>query len=301
MEWNQEFGKSAVERMLNRASCRSFQAAHIAEDVLEQILEAGIRAASGGNLQPYSVIVVRDAAKREELAELCGGQYFMGKAPVNLIFLLDWYKLSRLAALQKAPFMAHRSFMHFLIGLEDVMCAAQSIETAAWQRGVGSVYIGTVNAAGSELKKIYNLPKYTYPVLILSLGYPKNELPLRERLPYDMTVFPESYPDFSDEDILRGFEAKYGARTRPLPTIESQRIEWLKNLRAALETTYSETETEAILQEIEGRGSVQFLQYVFGVHYNAKEVRDEGKRVLEMMRELELEPFDVLINNKAGE
>lgn len=294
MSWNLENGKLAVDRMLTRASCRVFEDTPIAEETLQQILQAGIRAASGGNLQPYSVIVVKDAAKRQQLADLCGGQQFMAKAPVNLIFLLDWYKISRLAKLEKAPFTADHSYMHYLIGLEDTMCAAQCIETAAWELGVGSVYIGTVNGVARELVEIYNLPKYTYPVLILSMGYQKNELNLRERLPYEMTVFEERYPDFSDEEILRGFSAKYGDRLRNLPTAESARSEWLERFRAALVSTYSPEEVEAIIKEVVERGTLYFTQYVFGLHYHAAEMLEHGKEVMQMLKEQGLQPFYML-------
>jgi FMN reductase [NAD(P)H] len=293
MEWNQEVGKAALERMKLRASCRAFTDDPIPESTLQEILEVGIRAASGGNLQPYSIIVVKDQEKNKELAELCGGQRFMGEAPVNLIFLLDWYKISRWATLQKAPFTANRSYMHYLIGVEDLMCAAQSIETAAWQMGIGSVYIGTVNAVGRDLAKLYNLPKYTYPVLILTLGYPKHEMNQRERLPYEMTVFEERYPDFTDLEIQQGFEAKYGTKERALPKgNEEQVAQGMELLKSAFATTFAPDEVEALIQEAVEKGTIRYLQYVFGLHYSAGKMREHGIEIMEMMQEMELEPFN---------
>ena len=280
-----EVGRKAIDRMMVRASCRVFKDKEIPEVDLEQVLKTGIRAASGGNLQPYSIIVVKDEKKNKQLADLCGGQQFMGKAPVNLIFLLDYYKLYRLAKLQKAPFTADKSYMHFLIGLEDTICAAQSIETAAWQLGIGTCYIGTVNGAGKEIAELYNLPKYTYPVLISTMGYPKDTLPLRERLPYDMTVFDGEYPDFSDDDILNGFTAKYGDMLRKLPESDEVKDEWMERFKRALLTTFSDEETEEIIAEVRERGSMKYFQYVFGMHYHAKDMMKHGKEVMEMMKE----------------
>ncbi|AZR72692.1 hypothetical protein BBF96_04370 [Anoxybacter fermentans] len=294
MEWNYEIGKAAVKRMQERASCRVFSEKPIPEESLKEILKAGLRAASGGNLQPYSIIVVKDKNKRKQLAKLCANQQFMGKAPVNLIFILDFYKLSRLAKLQKAPFTANKSYLHFLIGMEDIVCTAQVIETAAWQMGIGSVYIGTVNNVGKEISEILNLPRYTYPVLALALGYPKNELPLRERLPFEMTVFEERYPELSDEDILNGFAAKYGNKTRQLPNSKSAQKEWMTSLKEALLTSYTEEEVEKIIAEVEKQGSLKYLQYVFGLHYHAKKMLDYSEEVLKMMKNRGLEPFFVL-------
>lgn len=297
VNWNIDFGSEAVQRMLQRASCRNFTDAQISDETLQKILQAGIRAASGGNLQPYSIIVVKDKEKNLELAELCGGQQFIGQAPVNLIFLLDFYKMKRIAALERAPFTSPKGFMPFLIGLEDVVCCAQSMETAAWQLGLGSVYIGTVNHVGQEIAKIYNLPKNTYPVLILTLGYPQDELKLRSRLPFELTVFEERYPDLSDQEIIEGFTAKYGDKLRSLPKEDQKRHEWLERFERALLSTYSLEETKEIMEEVKERGGLTTFQYIFGLHYHAQDMLVKGKRVIEMMKDQEIEPFASLFQD----
>ena len=50
----------------------------ISPETLQQILDAGNRAATGGNLQPYSIIKIEDDAVRDKLADLCG-QKFIAK------------------------------------------------------------------------------------------------------------------------------------------------------------------------------------------------------------------------------
>ena len=71
-----------------RASCRAFADRDIPQNILESVLEAGVRAPTGGNLQPYSIIVVRDQAAKDRLTDLCGNQRFISRAPVNLLFAL---------------------------------------------------------------------------------------------------------------------------------------------------------------------------------------------------------------------
>ncbi len=44
----------------------------IPDDVLRQILEAAIRAPSGGNRQPWFFIAVRDADKRKTIGDIYG-------------------------------------------------------------------------------------------------------------------------------------------------------------------------------------------------------------------------------------
>jgi nitroreductase len=48
---------------------RKFKPDPVADDAIWQIIDAAIRAPSGGNTQPWAFLVVRDAAKKAKLAE----------------------------------------------------------------------------------------------------------------------------------------------------------------------------------------------------------------------------------------
>lgn len=52
--------EGAVARMSQRRSVRSYREEHIPDEVLNCILQVGINTASGGNLQPFSILVERD-------------------------------------------------------------------------------------------------------------------------------------------------------------------------------------------------------------------------------------------------
>lgn len=60
--------------MMKRRSIRVFQERDIPEEIIEKLLDAAIQAPSGGNLQPFSIILVRSQEGRKKLAELSGGQ-----------------------------------------------------------------------------------------------------------------------------------------------------------------------------------------------------------------------------------
>lgn len=283
MSWTEIDGCNALERMRQRASCRGFLDREIPGDLMDDIIKTGLCAASGGNLQPYSIVLIRDKERRDKLCELSGDQSFVAQAPVNLLFVLDWYKFSVFAEHEQAPFTCPDSYIHFAIALEDVMCAAQSIETAAWLCGIGSCYVGSVNQTGSHVIKEFNLPKYTYPVLLLSLGYPKNELKTVTKLPYDAVVFNESYTDSGDNAINAWFKEKYGDRAMKLPEDESRRAVILDNFRQALLTTYPAETADGIMAKVIEAGQVNETQRRFGLHYHADHMRESGKKVMRMM------------------
>ena len=59
-EPEKNFPNKTIELLLNRSSCRSFENKPIPDDILEYVLKAGVHAATGGNLQPYSIIKIKD-------------------------------------------------------------------------------------------------------------------------------------------------------------------------------------------------------------------------------------------------
>ena len=54
-----------IELLIERASCRSYTDDPIPPETLQLVLEAGARAASGGNLQPTSIIQTKDQATKD--------------------------------------------------------------------------------------------------------------------------------------------------------------------------------------------------------------------------------------------
>jgi FMN reductase [NAD(P)H] len=52
------YPNETVKLLIERASCRNFSDEKIPADVLQLVLEAGVHAATGGNLQPYSIIKI---------------------------------------------------------------------------------------------------------------------------------------------------------------------------------------------------------------------------------------------------
>ncbi len=146
--------------------------------------------------------------------------------------------------------------------------------------------------------KMYNLPKLTYPVVILSLGYPAEKQPPKiAKMPYDMMVFEGKYPDFTEEMIFDGFEAKYGGMKLDLPKNPEHMEERLDILKQALLTTYDPETVQQIVEAARKDGFVNETQRRFGLHYSAHFMYENGKHIMEMMREQGLEPFKGLLDD----
>lgn len=294
MDRNFENAREALNQMKERYSCRAFSDEKIPEDILKEIIEVGLRAASGGNLQPYSIIVVKDEENKNLLYEACGEQKFIQEASVNLVFLMDWHKYDIYTKQKNAPFVAYKTFFHFLIAMQDIMCTAQSIETAAFLSGIGSCYVGSIIGESSLVKEKLNLPDKTYPVLVLSLGYPKNAAPAKiNKLSYDTVVFDEKYRDFTDEEIFKAYESKYEGRTTNLPQKDPYKSESLEKFKKALLTSYPDDEAQKILEKAIEDGFINETQRRFGLHYASHVMQEISKWAYEDMESMGIFPNDI--------
>jgi len=73
------------DAVLKRASIRMWKPAPVERDKIERVLEAGRRAPSWGNTQPWRFIVVQDKTRREEITKASGGQPHAASAPVLIV------------------------------------------------------------------------------------------------------------------------------------------------------------------------------------------------------------------------
>lgn len=256
------YPNDTMKLLLERGSCRNFVKKKIQPKVLDMVLRAGVHAATGGNLQPYSIIKIEKASTNKKLAGMCH-QPFIGQAPVNLLFCIDWRRLERWAKLENAPFTANDSFRHFWISFQDTIICAQNICTAADAMGLGSVYIGTVLEFFPSLKRMFKLPRGVFPVVLLTMGYPKIKPKPRKKLGTKVVVHKEKYGDLSDKELLAAFAGKY-------PDIKIELTpERLKRFREVCLKTGSKKFADKCSAGAQKQGYISPVQRYFGLHYVA--------------------------------
>lgn len=271
--------------LFDRASCRNYAQRPIPADVMRRVLEAGIHAPSGGNLQPFSIVQIEDQATREGLASRCG-QSFIGRAPVLLLFCIDLHRLQRWARLRVAPFTAHHSFRHFWIAFQDTIICAQNVCTAADAMGLGSCYIGTSMESIANLRQMLALPEGVLPVVLLCLGYPKARPSPRRKLDVDVIVHHERYREMSDEELVDAYETKY-----PGVRVEATE-ERMEALFEVCQEAHGEAFARRCIEQVEGDGYINAVQRYFGLHYRANTMPLGNEEFLRTLREAGLYCFE---------
>lgn len=182
-----------IEIIKNHRSIRSYLDKEIPQDILDEILESIHSMPSSINGQQISVIVIKDKEKKAKIAELAGGQVWIDKAPVFLVFVADFYKTHLASEKNGISQVIHESSEGTMVGTFDSGLAMGGAIIAAESLGLGIVPIGGIRRDPEEMIKLLNLPKYTFPIAGLCIGYPENNSKQKPRLPKEAFIHLDSY------------------------------------------------------------------------------------------------------------
>lgn len=196
-----------LDHIKNHRSIRKFKPDAVPESLLNEVLNAALRASSSGNMQAYSVIVTTDPEIRAELAAPHFHQSMVQDAPVFLTFCADFHRMRKWLKLREAP-ENFDNFMSFMIGSIDAILAAQNAALAAEALSLGICFLGTTLASCDEIGRILKCPEHVVPVVGFSLGYPDEQPSSRDRLPIEALVHRERYQAPSTETVERTYEQR---------------------------------------------------------------------------------------------
>ena len=212
---------SVIEAIHQHRSIRKYKSDPIPDDVLNKILEAGIRASSSGNMQTYSIIVTRDIVLREQLCKAHFEQNMVLEAPILLTFCADFHRMRQWLRISNAP-DNFDNFMSFMVAAIDAILVSQNVALAAESKSLGICYLGSTFSNSDQVGSILGLPDNVVPVVGFTLGYPDEDPALRDRLPLDGLVHNETYQEYSDEriaEIYREREVKGWERYMSYPRL----------------------------------------------------------------------------------
>ncbi len=275
------------EILMKRRSIRVFQEREIPDEIVEKLLDVATHGPSGGNLQPYSIILVRSQEGKKKLADLSGGQPWVTKAPLTMIFCLDFFRIKRWADSCEVDFKGEKALNHFLIAYADLMIAAQSVAILAETYGLGSVYIGSIQHEIDETRKYFEIPEYVLPMMLLSIGFPKSIPPSIPKLKKEIMIHQERYQKPSDEEIRRALDEKYGP-------IDQNLEKYLERIFIeALEAEKLDTSSymERVKKEMKRLDIQNNAQFLFKVRYPTKVMVRMNQRFKESFKNAGFEIF----------
>jgi nitroreductase len=196
-----------MEVLLEHRSIRKYKSTYISDELLNDLLECGIRSSNTGNMQLYSIIVTKDQDRKALLAPLHFNQQMVKEAPVLLTICFDINRFMRWCSINNTS-TDFKNLLWLLNGTIDSSILAQNISIAAENMGMGICYLGTTLYNASEISKILNLPNGVIPITALTIGYPEIVPDQTDRLPLRAVVHYEEYCDYSDGKISEIYQTK---------------------------------------------------------------------------------------------
>jgi len=194
-----------LELLSAHRSIRKFTDQPIEESLLHRILSAGQCAATSSFLQGVTIMRVQDPGKRERMAELAGGQPYVARAAVFLVFCADLNRPGRYCRKYGKPFSGEYT-EHFIIATVDAALMAQNVVVAAESQGLGICYIGGIRNNPRQVSELLALPRGVYPVFGLCLGYPDQDPETKPRLPLDVSLKEDTYDEEGEEDRIAEYD-----------------------------------------------------------------------------------------------
>ena len=152
-----------------RHSVRAFASSPVSDENVERILEAGIRAPSAGNRQPWHFVIVRSPAVKSELEQAAFGQSFVSEAPVVIVVCAE----------PERSGAVYRDRGRALYCLQDTAAAVENMLLAATALGLGACWVGAFDERAAATAVA--LPAGFRPVALIPLGVPARVPPRTPR------------------------------------------------------------------------------------------------------------------------
>jgi len=202
-----------LESLFKHQSIRKYKNIPLEEEKLQTILKAAQAAPNWCNAQHVSIIVIKDPARKQKLAELCLNQSYIASCSVFLVFCADFYRTAyafeKNGVSDEQTTKSIEQLDTLFIGSHECGIAMQNTVVAAESMGLGTVPIGVIRKESLEIVKELKLPKYVFPVVGLCVGYPDDNPGVKPRLPTNTVCFEEKYDTSKIKSGVDEYDIQY--------------------------------------------------------------------------------------------
>ena len=200
---------STIAAQMAHRTIRAYTDQSVGEDAVITLLDVARHSATSSFQQQTTVIRVLDPAVREQIRLASGQPYVGGDRGEFFVFVVDLHRNAVLRERAGASLEPLGRTALFLQGVEDAVIAAQNVVVAAESLGLGTTYLGSIIGDVRRVIEALRLPTRTYPVLGLLVGHPAQEPQYKPRLPREIVVGTDAYPEPDDHlDALTAYDAE---------------------------------------------------------------------------------------------
>ena len=132
-----------IKNLMDHRSVRKYSDRPVEPEKLETILTAGTRAATGGNLQLYTLLVVDDTETLKKVDEALEVPFISRSGCTTAVLALaDQFRVRRWLTLHGDREVVNNHPYSFFMAVSDALIALQNIVVAAESLGLGTCYLG---------------------------------------------------------------------------------------------------------------------------------------------------------------
>ena len=171
-----------IEKITSRQSIRKFTNEPIPDSIIEEIANIGRTAPSGGNRQPWRIVIVTREDLKNQLVAAAHNQRFIAAAPVVYV----------ICAVPEESAERYGKRGRKLYTLQDTAAMTLNILYGAHLHGYGACWIGAFEE--EEVSKVLSIPSDMRPVAMVPVGRIDGDLPpLRGRKSLSEIVVREQF------------------------------------------------------------------------------------------------------------
>lgn len=206
-----EYLNPVLDTIFAHSSVRHFTGDDVNRNDEKIIVEAGQRASTSCNMQPYSFISIRNPETRRKIAGISKGAAMAANAPLVLMVCVDQYRLEKVAEKAGVAYYKSEFLDNFMLSVADASLAAQNAALAAESLGYGICYLGSIRAEMNLLRELLSLPQRVFPLFAIAIGVPDKKNSQKPRLPIEGVWFQESYDTSAAEKAVDDYNRQMAA------------------------------------------------------------------------------------------
>lgn len=159
---------SKLNFIFKRRSIRSYHRKDIPDELLKDLLEAGMSAPSACAKDPWDFIVVKNKENLKAISDCLPSGKMLAEASAGIVVCGDILK-------------AHSNELSYMI--QDCSAAIENILLAAEVLGLGACWLGVHPREDrvKHIKDLLEIPQNVTPLSVISLGYPAEQRDARTR------------------------------------------------------------------------------------------------------------------------
>jgi FMN reductase (NADPH) len=180
-----------IDTLMNRKSIRKYSDRQPSDEIVETVVKAGQQAPFA--MQMGSVLLSRDS------------EHNIFRAPLLFVVCADVNRMEKVMSGRDWRRKASDLYT-LLFAVQDAAYMAQNMVVAGESLGLGSCYIGSAPFIAGKIREEFGLPDLVFPLVMLTMGYPAEDPPVRPRYPIEFHLFEDRYPQLRESDVNKAME-----------------------------------------------------------------------------------------------